>query len=204
MPYRIHFHDRRTKVNAIADFLTTIPVEELAGLLDEAKIVLRKREFGNDNLGRNCKPDEPYWFENNLIADAKKYIDEGKPLDAFMYCLVESIDGKSGFTTQSYRLYMHPVNDDERNMSEKIRKMILSVADALINSDPLSKNVTGFLGDGWLAISSTYDCLTMLGQDVPQDMIDRLRNLLEGCRMFANKNSKISQLQFAFENRFGR
>lgn len=202
MPYRIHYADRHLKVLALADFLTTVPFEELSGLLDEAKILLRDREFGSENLGRNCKPEEPYWFENHLIADAHKHIATGKPLDAYMKCLRESNHGHSGFTGQTYRLYMHPVNDAERDMSEKIRQMIVDIADALINSDPLSKDMS-MLGDGWMTVSSIYDSLIMLGQDVPPDMIGQLRSLITGCKKFANKNSEIAQLEQAFKYRFG-
>jgi hypothetical protein len=202
MPYRIHFVDRHAKAVALADFMTTVPTEELTGLLDEAKIMLRDREFGNENYGRNSKPSDPYWFENKLIADAGRYIAEGKPLDAFMYCLTEHNHGHSGFTSQSYRVYMHPVNDTEREMSEKIRQMIVSVANALVNSDPLSRNVADLLGDGWLVISSAYSCLTMLGQDVPSELIDRLRGLLGDCNQFAQKNREILQLQHWFKHRF--
>ncbi len=203
MPYRIHYADRHIKVLALTDFLTTVPLEELSGLLDEAKILLRDREFGSENFGRNCKPEEPFWFENNLIADAQKHIAAAKPLDAYMECLTESNHGHSGFTGQSYRLYMHPVNDAERDMSEKIRQMIVDIAGALINSDPLSKDVADFMGDGWLAISSSYHCLIMLGQDVPTDMIDQLRSHIAGCKKFANKNREIAQLEKAFKCRFG-
>jgi hypothetical protein len=204
MPYRIHYADKHEKVVALADFLTTVPHEEFSELLDEAKILLRDREFGNENLGRNCKSEEPYWFENRLIADAHKHIAAGNPLKAYMECLRGSNHRHSGFTSQSYRVYMRPVNDVEREMSEKIRQMILKVADALISSDPLSnESEMGVLGYGWGAISDAYECLVMLGQDVPLDMICRLRSLVLDCKKFTRMNSEIDLLQHAFKCRFG-
>jgi hypothetical protein len=95
------------------------------------------------------------------------------------------------------------MNDAEREMSEKIRKMIVDVADALIKSDPLSKNVEGFMGDGWLMISSIYRCLIMLGQDVPLELVNQLRGLIDGCMQFSEKNREISRLQYSFKCRFG-
>jgi hypothetical protein len=151
---------------------------------------------------RNSKPGEPYWFENHLIASARKYLAEGKPFDAYMECLVESNHGHSGFTNQSYRVYMHPVNDAERDMSEKIRQMVIDVADALISSDPLSKNMD-MLGEGWLTISSVYSCLVLLGEDVPSSLVDRLRKLILDCKKFADKNREIGQLELTFKHRFG-
>lgn len=202
MPYRIHYADKNAKVLSLVDFLTTVPLEELPALLDEANILLRDREFGSKHSVRNCKPEEPYWCENNLIANASKLVAAGKPLNAYAECLMESNHGHSGFVSQSYRLYMHPVNDVERAMSEKIRQMIIDIANALINSDPLSKNIDMF-GDGWATISSIYSCLVMLGQDVPPDMVDRLRSLVCDCEYFAANNREIEQLQHQFKRRFG-
>lgn len=205
MPYRIHYADRHAKVLALADFMTTVPNEEFAGLLDEAKIMLREREFGHEDLGRNAKPNEPYWFENHLIADANKYIAAGNPFKAYMHCLSESNHGHSGFTGQSVRVYMHPVNDEEREISEKIRQMILRVADALITSNPLSvETEMGPVGYGWGAISGAYNCLVMLGEDVPPEMIERLRSLVSEAQKFAKVNREIEQLERMFKHRFGR
>jgi hypothetical protein len=97
---------------------------------------------------------------------------------------------------------MHPVNDAERDMSEKIRQMVIDVADALISSDPLSKNMD-MLGEGWLTISSVYSCLVLLGEDVPSSLVDRLRKLILDCKKFADKNREIGQLELTFKHRFG-
>jgi hypothetical protein len=202
MPYRIHCSDRNAKVTQLADFLTTVPEEDLAGLIDEAKALLYHREFSNNNLlGRNSKLAEPH--EEHLIRKARTYLDEGKPLHAFMECLSETNHGHSGFTNRTRRLYMHPLNDTERDMSEKIRQTIIDVANALTNSDPLSKDITDFMSDGWISITASYECLVMLGQDVPLDMVGKLRNLVEGCKKFAHMNSEIVQLEYRFKFHFG-
>ena len=191
MSYRIHSADRHAIVLQLADLLRHIPCDEFSGLLADAELMFLIREPGNKEPG--AKPARPYLFENNLIASANEYIANGNPLNAYMHCLKEG----------NRRIYMHPVNDAERVMSEKIRQMIVKIADALINSDPLSKNIEDFMGDGWITITSSYDCLVMLGKDVPPELIGQLRSLIVECQKFANENGEILSLEHTFKNRFG-
>ncbi len=201
MPYRTHVADKLAQICKVASFLEGIPQEEIPELLAAAERMLHFREFGSEGRGRNCAPNEPYWFEHSLIANAKERVAAGNPLDAYMYSLNEHNHGHSGFTDQVRRVYRHPVNPDEQAVSEKIRQMIIDVATALLESKPLSKSMDIF-GDGWMTVSAIFGCLVMLGQDVPKILIDALRSLIGECKKSSVKNEEILELEHNFEKRF--
>jgi hypothetical protein len=202
MPYKTHHADKSAQVCRLADLLEGVPQQETAGLLVEAEKMLLSRESRRGDLGRNSDLKDPYWFEYRLIAEAKKLIKAGKPLEAYLGSLTEQNHGHSGFIDQVRRVYRRPTNEAEQTISEEIRQMIVGVATALIDSAPLSKKM-GILGDGWISITAIFDCLTMLGESVPKHLVKQLRHLLVECKNTKTKNDGIPQLEREFENRFG-
>lgn len=202
MPYRTHHADNHARICKLADLLGEVPEQETAGLLAEAEKILLSREFGSERLGRNADPKDPYWFEHHLIAEARKLVEAGKPLDAYQSSLSEHNHGHSDFTGQVRRVYKRPTNEVERVVSEEIRQMIIEIATALIDSEPLSKEMDTF-GHGWGSITAIFDCLIMLGASVPKHLIEQLRYLIAECKKSKIKNDGIPQLERDFENRFG-
>lgn len=188
--YRIHRADKHEKVLQLRDLLVGIPIEQTEELLAEANKML---------CNRNVKIDDAYRYENFLIAEAEKHIAAGDPVKAYWECLSETNHGHSGFTHNTRRIYMRPINDTEREVSKNIRKMIIAVAYALIKSDPLSKNVE----DGWVSISSIYGCLVLLGEHQEPGMVEKLKEIIAQCKKFVKENVEISRLVVNFKNRFG-
>ena len=192
--YRIHAVDKPAKTRELADVISNIPAEQMDYFLAEANKML--------SSSRDIKFENSYIFENFLIAEAEKHIARGDPVMAYWHCLREGNHGNSGFTNTTRRIYMRPGNDIERNVSENLRKMIISVANALINFDPLSKGVEDIMGDGWVAVCSIYDCLVLLGEEVDLEMVQKLKELIAGCKKFEKKNPEIFKLEVSFTNRF--
>lgn len=138
-----------------------------------------------------------------LLQLSRLHIAAGKPFEAYKQCLEESSHERHfGFRSETQRVYMHPFNDQEFGISERIRQMIINIATALIDSKPLSKSMN-VNGEGWTSISSSYDCLVMLGKDVPRELIDKLRTLIVASKGFARGNSDITKLENTFRKRFG-
>ncbi len=202
MSYRIHHSDRHALVLQLADLHRQIPDEQFAGLLADARQLHYDAEFGNPGLVRNCQKDDPYWFEHHLIKEADRLLAAGKPLTAFLECLSEHNHGHSGFTDQVGRVYRRPTNDAERQVSKKLRGMILKVAQALIDSDPPSMEI-GQFGNGWMSMIGIDICITYLGADVPRKLIEQFAQLLAKYCVADPGNSEVSGVEHTFKRRFG-
>ena len=202
MSYRIHPSDRPALVLQLADLLRQIPVEQFPGLFADARQLHRDAEFGNPGLVRNCMKDDPYWFEHHLIEEAYRFLAAGQPLLAFIECLSEHNHGHSGFTDQVGRVYRRPTNDTEQEVSNRLQGMILKVAQALMDSDPPSMEL-GKFGNGWMSMLGIDTCITYLGADVPQKLIEQFAQFLVKYRVADPSNSEVSDVEYAFKRRFG-
>lgn len=201
MSYRIHSSDRHALVLQLADLHRQIPDEQFDDLLADARKLHHDAEFGSPGLVRNCRRDDPYWFEHGLIKDADQFLAAGTPLKAFTECLSEHNHGHSGFTDQVGRVYRRPTNDIERQLSDELRKMVLRVAQALIKSDPPSMEI-GQLSKGWMSMIGIDTCITYLGADVPRNLIRRFAELLTKYGVADPTNSEVQNLEYRFKRRF--
>lgn len=202
MSYRIRNKERHAIVHKLANILGEIPEEETSGLVTDAQNLLLNREFGEEGRSRNSDPGDPYWFEHSLIKKSAQVIAEGDPIRAFAECLRETNHGHSGFVEQSRRVYKRPTNETEKQVSEEIRQMIINIITALFDSNPLSKE-KGAFGDAWLSITAIVECLNLLGNDVPQKMVDGLKELLAGYEKIDGENQGLLEIKFWVDRHFG-
>lgn len=194
--YTTHPYEKDSLALKLADLLAYVPEEETSLLLATAINILLSRESHRLD-GR----EDLYGFERRLIKEAKKYIAEGKPLDAYMFCLTEHNHGHSGFVDQARRVYIRPQNAAEQKLSSSIREMIIAVVNALLK-ESLSEE-TGEFCTPYMIIISLYDCLCLLGANVPEEMIAAFKQKIAEYKKIERKNSELQTLEHSLRKRFG-
>ena len=200
MPYQIHKQDRHSFVTQLADLLALIPEEDTKSLFQEAEELLRWREFGHKGIVRNADKNDPYWFEHRLIKSANEYLVAGNPFKAWLECLSEHNHGHSGFTGQIHRVYKRPSNEAEKAISEEIRKMIVGVLEALLDSDPLSKDL-GMFGEGRMILVAIENCISLLGANVAEEYIKRFESIIIQCEKSGEKIDDLFRMKRFVEQR---
>jgi len=202
MTYKIHEEDKFGLVFRIADLLQGIPQEETEEIINEAKKLFLSREFNDDGYARNAEPDDPYWYEHRLIKTANEYIIAGDPLSAYSSCLTEINHGHSGFVDQVIRVYKRPRNEDEKNVSKEIRQMIIDIANALLDLDPVSVEKSHG-NDVWGGLFKIQRCLNLLGGNIPLELIVRFKEFLSDYETHKGDSRDLFDIKKALNRRFG-
>lgn len=199
MSYRMHTSDKEGAMMRLARVLEQIPLEDQAGLLEGAERFLRKRESGVHG-----SKEDPYWFEHRLIGEAECLIADGRPVEAWLECLNESNQGRSGFTDQVRRIYTRPHTEAERKVSEELRSMIIKIATAILATDLSSKSKSARYDLAWQSVRAVSDCLILLGADVPQELLDGLRKRIKRLKKMKPESSELKELWEELKERYSK
>ncbi len=189
LSYRLHPTTRTRLVQRTTELLQNSSATEVAHLVHKANQLIYWREFGHPNLVRNCKPDEPYWFETHLVQEIEQHLKNHEPARAYGYGLTEHNHGHSGFVLQTVRVYMSPRNEEERKLSQKFRELHLAVAEGLLSTTKPTTDIFEFFD-----IEAIHTCLERLGADVPKTLSVRLQHLID-------ENVKLAGVKDFMRNR---
>lgn len=201
--YSTHDADKQIIITELCDLLEDIPEKEIPDILTQMQMKLQSR--ASDRGASRCSkvPNDPYEFERHLISKAYEYISAGDPLKAYHDSLCEHNHGHSGFVDNSRQVYMCPKNEQEKRVSKEMREMIISVIRALFTSEPLTQE-KGVFGDGWYSVVAIYECLALLGTNLPAEMVQDFKNLLSEYKKLDADNREVDQIERLSKIRFGK
>ena len=173
--YFLHPHDFATKATLLRELFEGMGGTAIQEIL--ADVYARTvAEFRQTGYGRSRNPDDPYWYEESLIANWRASLEADDPVGAAASIMNECNHGHSGFVAQVARVYMSPRNDRERQLSAAFRQLHIETGMALLQNLTPAPDLWEFMN-----AEMAYLSAWRLGHNTDEGLITSLKQYLATC-----------------------